>query len=95
MKFLEYIEDQELKQRLSEKLQQYLETHPDQAIESFQDIGYMPYIGTYIMMAVNTVTKKDVCPLLYNQGELSMLSNREIERMYLWLIEREKKHAEI
>jgi hypothetical protein len=95
MDFLTQIEDEELRQKVTEKVQAYLEMHPDQKIEVFQDIGYIQYIGTFIMMAVNIVTGKDVCPLLYNQGELTLVSTKEIERMYLWMVERKKKHGEI
>lgn len=95
MDFLAQIDDEELRQKVTEKVQAYLEMHPDQKIEAFQDIGYIQYIGTFIMMAVNIVTGKDVCPLLYNQGELTLVSTKEIERMYLWMVERKKKHGEI
>jgi hypothetical protein len=95
MDFLAQIDDEELRQKVTEKVQAYLEMHPDQKIEVFQDIGYIQYIGTFIMMAVNILTGKDVCPLLYNQGELTLVSTKEIERMYLWMVERKKKHGEI
>jgi hypothetical protein len=95
MDFLAQIDDEELRQKVTEKVQVYLEMHPDQKIEVFQDIGYIQYIGTFIMMAVNILTGKDVCPLLYNQGELTLVSTKEIERMYLWMVERKKKHGEI
>jgi hypothetical protein len=95
MDFLAQIEDEELRQKVTEKVQAYIEMHPDQKIEAFQDIAYIQYIGTFIMMAVNIVTGKDVCPLLYNQGELTLVSTKEIERMYLWMVERKKKHGEI
>ncbi len=93
-KFLEQIEDATLRAHIAEKVQEYLSEHPDFAIEAFQNIGYIPLVGTYIMMAVNTVTKRDIGPLLYYQKQLVPLSKSEVRRMYAWLVEREK-HAEI
>lgn len=94
LKFLEQIEDAALRAKVAEKVQTYLNEHPDFAIEAFQDIGYMPLVGTFIMMVVNTLLKKDVCALLYYQDQLMPLSSGEVRRMYFWLVEREK-HGKI